>query len=148
MDSGKQSGVVGVKTVPTAKLKPSKWLERTLIILSLVGSLAVLGLYQDLYDRYQSHANPKQAMYGVWYERDAAPFARDWFELTPDKVIIDNRVVATEFKLSRDELTFYVGPTLYRYHVVNEAKTELRQLSPAHYHPIFVLSGKHKNNLL
>ena len=148
MSSGKQSGAVGIKAVPAARLKPNKWLERTLIVLALVGSLAVLGLYQDLYDRYQSHANPKQAVYGVWYERDAAPFARDSFELTPDKVVIDNRVVATDFELTRDELSFYVGPTSYRYHILNEAKTELRQLSPTHYNPIFVLSGKHKNNLL
>ena len=146
--SGRVVSDVGGKAIPETSVRPNKWLEYTLVLLALVGSMAVFGLYKDLFGRYQSHANPKSAVYGVWLEKDVAPFARDSFELAADRVLIDNRVVSTRFDLSRSELSFYVGSVEYRYQFLNEAKTEVRQLSPSHYNPVFVLSGKHKNNLL
>lgn len=139
---------VSGKAIPVTSVRPNKWLEYTLVLLALVGSMAVFGLYKDLFGRYQSHTNPKSAVYGVWLEKDVAPFARDSFELAEDRVLIDNRVVSTRFDLSRSELSFYAGSVEYRYQFLNEAKTEVRQLSPSHYNPVFVLSGKHKNNLL
>ncbi|USD59759.1 DUF2850 domain-containing protein [Vibrio sp. SCSIO 43140] len=150
MSDGKESSIVSGVNVNVAQksaVKPNKWLERTLILLALVGTFAVVGLYQDLFGRVHQQINPKAAVYGLWQEKDVAPFARESFELGENRVVINNRVVATSFEISSSELWFNVGVTEYRYQFLDRNKTEIRQLSPAHYKPTFVLSGKHKKDL-
>jgi hypothetical protein len=150
MSEGKESGIVSnvdVTLTPRSTIRPNKWLERALILLALVGTASVVGLYNDLYGRVQDHINPKAQVFGVWVEKDVAPYARASFELGDNKVVINNRVVATSFELSATELWFTVGVTEYRYQFLNRNKTEIRQLSPTHYNPTFVLSGKHKKDL-
>ncbi|MGF1775608.1 DUF2850 domain-containing protein [Vibrio nomapromontoriensis] len=127
--------------------KSSKLFERVLILLAIIGTVAVMSLYQDLAQRYQSHSNPKSSVYGMWVEKDAASYVKDWFELGQNGVTINHRVVATSFDLKGDLITFYSGDIRYQYQVLNKNKTQLQQLSPAHYHPVFELSGKHKKSL-
>ncbi|GAL22405.1 hypothetical protein JCM19235_3921 [Vibrio maritimus] len=63
MSDGKESSIVSGVNVNVAQksaVKPNKWLERTLILLALVGTFAVVGLYQDLFGRVHQQINLKR----------------------------------------------------------------------------------------
>ncbi|WP_237484986.1 DUF2850 domain-containing protein [Vibrio hippocampi] len=124
-----------------------KWVERVLFILILIGTGVLMYLFSDLYQRYQLHQNPASSVYGTWKETNVAPFAQDYFVLSEDGVMMDNRIVTTKFSLDNDMISFEVGGLLHQYKVLNQSKSEIRQLAPKHYQPIYELVGKHKQNL-
>lgn len=128
-------------------LNANKWVEWLLIGLALIGTLAVIGLYQDLAQRYHEYLNPKSSVFGVWVEKEASSYVKDSFELSAKGVTINHRVVATSFEFQQNMVTFYAGDILHQYQVLNQNRTQLQQLSPMHYHPVFELSGKHKKSL-
>ncbi|MCJ2377789.1 DUF2850 domain-containing protein [Vibrio sp. ZSDZ34] len=128
-------------------LRPNKWLERSLLLLALIGTVAVASLYSDLYQRFKEYNNPKSMVFGTWTEQGAAPFSTDAFTLSPLGVLVNSRIVATDFAWDGNELSYQQGGVEHRYQIINETKTEMRKVSPTYYSPLFVLSGKHKKNL-
>ncbi|WP_241033836.1 DUF2850 domain-containing protein [Vibrio maerlii] len=124
-----------------------KIIERVLIVLALIGSAAVFGLYSDLFGRYVEQTYPKSDVYGEWQEQKVAEYAKEYILLSDDGVIKDGNLISTSFDYDGRYLEYTTGEGVFRYRFTDDARTQMVQVSDNHYNPVFILVGKHKKQL-
>jgi len=73
---------------------------------------------------------PPISLTGVWVERDVAPYVADRFELRPEGVFVDGRLVNTQYEWDGDTLKYRLGEDVYIYTYLSE---RLIRQQPAHY---------------
>ncbi len=124
-----------------------KILERTLLILAIAGTIWAAFLYGDVIGRVKELIAPKETVYGVWVEQNVASYSTRVVEIGPDGIMMEGRVYTTKFNYDGHYLEFSVAGQNYKYKMMNEENTEMKQISDAPYNPIFHLSDKpmHEN---
>ncbi|WGY46172.1 DUF2850 domain-containing protein [Vibrio sp. ABG19] len=119
-----------------------KTVERCLLTIAVAGTVLVLLLYGNLFSQLASLTQPpKSTLYGVWKEKDVAPYLAQTIEIRPDVVLMDGRVVTTRYDYDGHSLRYRVGGQAYLFQMRNEEHTEMRLASSAHYNPTFQLSA-------
>lgn len=125
-----------------------KRLERGLILIGVIGIAVVIGLYGQVFNRLADSFSPsKSEIYGIWIEQNVAPYAAKRIHVQSDSIIIDGRLVTTQYDFNGRYLSFYVGDQKMQYRMLNDQFTEMRLVSKTAYNPTFQLSGKHQKNL-
>ena len=119
-----------------------KWLERSLMLIALIGTLVVIVMYRDLIMRYLSPPLAKSAVYGKWVEQNVPSYAREEFILSAKGVTVHGSVVATDFSLDEKTLSYKVGSSIRRFDFVDQHHTEIKLNSHDHYLPVFHLEGR------
>ncbi|PNI05050.1 N-acetylglutamate synthase [Vibrio diazotrophicus] len=123
-------------------VKNRKRLELFLIFLLVLGSIVAAILYGNVIDRIKSTLAPKQEIYGVWVEQDVAYYSTRRLEIGPDGITMEGRVYTTRYDFDGHYLTFKVAGQEYKFQMTNPENTEMKQVTSAHYKPIFRMSGK------
>lgn len=121
-----------------------KWIERSLMLTAIVGTMVVFMMYGDLITRYINPPVSKSEIYGKWVEQDVAPYAREEFILSERGVTVRGSTVATDFEFDGDTLSYKVGSTVRRFDFLDQHHSEMKLDSNAHYLPVFHLEG-HSN---
>ncbi len=124
------------------KTNTRKWIERALMFIALVGTLAVIGVYGDLIGRFVYKPVPKSLIYGKWIEQEVAPYAREEFIVSERGIIVQGSTVATEFEFDGKTFSYKVGSKVREFEFVGQNHTEMKLDSNAHYLPVFRLEGK------
>lgn len=124
------------------KTNTRKWIERALMFIALVGTLAVIGVYGDLIGRFVYKPVPKSLIYGKWIEQEVAPYAREEFIVSERGIIIQGSTVATDFEFDGKTFSYKVGSKVREFEFVGQNHTEMKLDSNAHYLPVFRLEGK------
>lgn len=75
---------------------------------------------------------------GIWVERDVAPYVADRFELRPEGVFVDGRLVNTQYEWDGSTLTYRQGEDIYIYTYLSD---QLVRQQPAHYVSSFSREG-------
>ncbi len=120
-----------------------KVLERTLIILAVIGTIWAAFLYGDVIGRIKQTLVPKETVYGVWVEQNVASYSTRRLEIGPDGITMEGRVYTTKFDYDGRYLEFSVAGQDYKFKMMNEENTEMKQISSAPYNPIFHLAEKY-----
>ncbi|MGO2159059.1 MAG: DUF2850 domain-containing protein [Vibrio toranzoniae] len=123
-----------------SKLK-RKIIERCLMVLALVGSFAVVSLFDDVITRLQDSVTPNHLLYGTWVEQDVAHYATDEFVLNANGVSMAGSIVATYFEFDGNYFEYKAGDQTYRFRMTNSDNTEMMLDSDSHYNPVFRLKG-------
>ncbi|KAB0304406.1 DUF2850 domain-containing protein [Vibrio fortis] len=118
-----------------------KFVERSLMLLALIGSIAVVILYQDVFSRMQAASTPKSMIYGTWVEQNVAHYATDEFVLNERGVTVAGSVIATDFSFDGNYFEYRSAGKTFRFKMVNSDNTEMRLDSDAYYNPVFRLKG-------
>lgn len=118
-----------------------KLVERSLMVLALVGTIAVVILYQGVFARMQAASTPKSMIYGTWVEQNVAHYAADEFVLNDRGVTVAGSVIATDFSFDGNYFKYRSAGKTYRFKMVNSDYTEMKLDSDAHYNPVFRLKG-------
>ncbi|BBM63977.1 MULTISPECIES: DUF2850 domain-containing protein [Vibrio] len=118
-----------------------KWIERSLMLSAIVGSIVAFMLYGDLIARYINPPIDESIVYGKWIEQDVAPYAREEFVLSSGGVAVNGAIVATEFEFDGDSLSYKVGSTVRKFEFINQQHSEMKLDSNAHYLPVFRIEG-------
>ncbi len=118
-----------------------KWIERSLMLSAIVGSIVAFMLYGDLIARYINPSLDESIVYGKWIEQDVAPYAREEFVLSSGGVAVNGAIVATEFEFDGDSLSYKVGSTVRKFEFINQQHSEMKLDSNAHYLPVFRIEG-------
>lgn len=129
------------KNSPSGRNK--KVLERTLLILAVIGTIWAVFLYGDVIGRIKEALVPKETVYGVWVEQNVASYSTRRLEIGPDGITMEGRVYTTRFDYDGRYLEFSVAGQDYKFKMMNEENTEMKQISSAPYNPIFHLEEKH-----
>ncbi|MEF1335848.1 DUF2850 domain-containing protein [Vibrio rotiferianus] len=124
------------------KTNTRKWIERALMFIALVGTLAVIGVYGDLIGRFVYKPVPKSLIYGKWIEQEVAPYAREEFIVSERGIIVQGSTVATDFEFDGKTFSYKVGSKVREFEFVGQNHTEMKLDSNAHYLPVFRLEGK------
>ncbi|CAH1571707.1 DUF2850 domain-containing protein [Vibrio rotiferianus] len=124
------------------KTNTRKWIERALMFIALVGTLAVIGVYGDLIGRFVYKPVPKSLIYGKWIEQEVAPYAREEFIVSERGIIVQGSTVATDFEFDGKTFSYKVGSKVREFDFVGQNHTEMKLDSNAHYLPVFRLEGK------
>ncbi len=119
-----------------------KILERTLLILAIAGTIWAAFLYGDVIGRVKELIAPKETVYGVWVEQNVASYSTRVVEIGPDGIMMEGRVYTTKFDYDGRYLEFSVAGQNYKFKMMNEENTEMKQISDAPYNPIFHLAEK------
>lgn len=127
--------------------KKRKVIERSLMIVALIGSIFVVVLLSNVYTQYVQSLTPKSMIYGTWVEQKVAHYATDEFVLSERGVTINGSVVATDFEFNGKVFEYTAGDTTYSYKMLNQENTEMILDSDAHYNPKFKLKGVHTKAL-
>ena len=128
---------------PTQKKNNTrKWIERALMFIALVGTLAVIGVYGDLIGRFVYKPVPKSLIYGKWIEQEVAPYAREEFIVSERGIIVQGSTIATDFEFDGKTFSYKVGSKVREFEFVGQNHTEMKLDSNAHYLPVFRLEGK------
>lgn len=122
--------------------KNRKILERTLILIAIAGTIGAAFLYGDVIGRVKSMLVPKETVYGVWVEQNVASYATRELEIGPDGIVMEGRVYTTQFEYDGRYLEFSVAGEMYKFKMMNEENTEMKQISQQSYNPIFHLTEK------
>ncbi len=122
-------------------------MDRTLLILAIAGTIWAAFLYGDVIGRVKELIAPKETVYGVWVEQNVASYSTRVVEIGPDGIMMEGRVYTTKFNYDGHYLEFSVAGQNYKYKMMNEENTEMKQISDAPYNPVFHLSDKpmHEN---
>ncbi len=120
-----------------------KVLERTLLVLAVIGTIWAVFLYSDVIGRVKEIIVPKDTVYGVWVEQNVASYSTRRLEIGPDGITMEGRVYTTRFDYDGRYLEFSVAGQDYKFKMMNEENTEMKQISSAPYNPIFHLAEKH-----
>lgn len=123
--------------------KKRKIIERSLMLLALIGTIAVMSLYRDLWIRLLPFYSNKEDVYGVWVERGVAFYAADSFELSSKGVSVNGRVISSDFKFNGHTLEYKTANVTHTFKMMDDANTTMMNVSSSHYRPIFVLSAAH-----
>ncbi|AXY02309.1 DUF2850 domain-containing protein [Vibrio alfacsensis] len=118
-----------------------KWIERSLMLSAIVGSIVAFMLYGDLIARYINPPIDESIVYGKWIEQDVAPYVREEFVLSSGGVAVNGAIVATEFEFDGDSLSYKVGSTVRKFEFINQQHSEMKLDSNAHYLPVFRIEG-------
>lgn len=118
-----------------------KWIERSLMLSAIVGSIVAFMLYGDLIARYINPPIDESIVYGKWIEQDVAPYAREEFVLSSGGVAVNGAIVATEFEFDGDSLSYKVGTKVRKFDFINQQHSEMKLDSNAHYLPVFRIEG-------
>ncbi|CAH1562904.1 MULTISPECIES: DUF2850 domain-containing protein [unclassified Vibrio] len=124
------------------KTNTRKWIERALMFIALVGTLAVIGVYGDLIGRFVYKPVPKSLIYGKWIEQEVAPYAREEFIVSERGIIVQGSTIATDFEFDGKTFSYKVGSKVREFEFVGQNHTEMKLDSNAHYLPVFRLEGK------
>ncbi len=124
------------------KTNTRKWIERALMFIALVGTLAVICVYGDLIGRFVYKPVPKSLIYGKWIEQEVAPYAREEFIVSERGIIVQGSTVATDFEFDGKTFSYKVGSKVREFDFVGQNHTEMKLDSNAHYLPVFRLEGK------
>ncbi|ASI95651.1 DUF2850 domain-containing protein [Vibrio rotiferianus] len=124
------------------KTNTRKWIERALMFIALVGTLAVIGVYGDLIGRFVYKPVPKSLIYGKWIEQEVAPYAREEFIVSERGIVVQGSTVATDFEFDGKTFSYKVGSKVREFEFVGQNHTEMKLDSNAHYLPVFRLEGK------
>lgn len=127
----------GTANVSTKSNGNNKLIERTFLIGSIIAAIAAVMLGSQLYDYYLEKTYPKSDLYGRWVEQDVAFYAANEFVLNGAGVSVDGGVVATQFYWDGTYLKFNVGGKEHRFQALNEAFSEMKQISEPNYQPIY-----------
>ncbi len=120
--------------------KNKKTLERSLLILAVVGTIWAVFLYGDVIGRVKEVIAPKETIYGVWVEQNVASYSTRRLEIGPEGITMEGRVYTTNFDFDGRYLKFSVSDQDYKFKMMNEENTEMKQISSAPYNPIFHLA--------
>ncbi|RJX74317.1 DUF2850 domain-containing protein [Vibrio sinensis] len=115
-----------------------------IIIVLFVGMLKVTTL---LAKTYQENQHPDSEVYGVWQEKDVAPYAAEQLIFTQDGVVFEGGVIDTNFYFDGKYLEYQHGDTLRRFKFLNKDLTEMKMLLSSGYQPVFQMSEKFQNNI-
>lgn len=77
---------------------------------------------------------PPANIVGIWTEQAVADYASDSFELRPDGVYVNGRVVSTHYDWDGDTLRYQFGDELYVYSYLSG---DFIRQSPSHYISMF-----------
>ncbi|NOH98025.1 DUF2850 domain-containing protein [Vibrio sp. 99-70-13A1] len=124
-----------------------KLLERSLMLLALVGSIAVATLFVEVLTRMNQSDIPKNVIYGTWVEQKVAHYAKDEFVLSERGVSVSGSIVATDFKFDGNHFEYNAGDKTYRFRMINAENTEMILDSDGYYNPLFKLEGSENNAL-
>ncbi|MBW3698005.1 DUF2850 domain-containing protein [Vibrio sp. T187] len=127
--------------------KKRKVIERSLMLLALLGTIVALFLFGSLYDRFVQSATPKSMIYGTWVEQKVAHYATDKFVLSEQGVTVNGSVVATDFEFNGKFFEYKAGDVTHRFRMLNQDNTEMMLDSTAHYNPVFKLQGSNSKAL-
>ncbi|WP_423839778.1 DUF2850 domain-containing protein [Vibrio mytili] len=120
-----------------------KWVERSLMLLAVIGTVVVCMLYSDLFTRYVTPTNSNSMIYGKWVEQNVAPYAREVIVLSERGVSVNDSLVATSFKFDGDSFSYRVGDAERHFDFVDhENYTEMKLNANAHYLPVFHLQER------
>lgn len=124
------------------KSMPRKWLERSIMLIAVVGTIVAFMMYGDLITRYINPPIAKSTVYGKWVEQEVAPYAREEFVLSERGVTVNGAIVATDFDFDGDSLYYKVGSTVRRFNFVDQQHTQMKLDANSHYLPVFHLEGR------
>ncbi|ARP39049.1 DUF2850 domain-containing protein [Vibrio syngnathi] len=124
-----------------------KVIERSLMVLALVGSFAVASLFADVFYRVQDAITPNSEIYGTWVEQDVARYAADEFMLSENGVSVRGSIVSTHFDFDGKYFEYKTGNKAYHFRLTNSDKTEMMLVSDNHYNPVFRLKGRIDNSV-
>ncbi|MGR5237034.1 DUF2850 domain-containing protein [Vibrio alfacsensis] len=119
-----------------------KWIERSMTLMAVVGTIVVFMMYGDLLARYINPPMDKSIVYGKWVEQDVAPYAREEFVLSERGVTVNGAIVATDFEFDGDSLIYKVGSAVRRFDFIDQQHTEMKLDANAHYLPVFHREGR------
>lgn len=77
-------------------------------------------------------------IYGVWVERNVAPYVAEQFELRPEGVFVNGRQVSTRYEWDGTTLSYRRGEDRYIYTYL---PGEFIRQAPAHYTSSFTRQG-------
>ena len=123
-----------------SKLK-IKIIERSLMALALIGTIAVVSLFGDIINRVQNAATPDHLLYGTWVEQDVAHYATDEFVLNANGVSVAGSIIATSFEFDGNYFEYKAGDKTYRFRMTKADHSEMVLDSDGHYNPVFRLKG-------
>ncbi len=123
-----------------------KILECILLVFAVAGTILAAFLYSNVFEQVEELITPKETVYGVWVEQNVASYSTRVVEIGPDGIMMEGRVYTTKFEYDGQYLEFSVAGQKYKFKM-NEANTEMKQISEAPYNPVFHLSDKpmHEN---
>lgn len=125
-----------------------KRLEYSLLTLAVIGSLFAVILYGNLFHRVLGFFSvPESAIYGAWTETNVAPYAAQRIEIQKKAIIVDGRLVATQFEFDGKRLVYQTGGQTFVYLMLNDNHSEMQRQGDKHYQPTFQLTEKYKKNL-
>lgn len=124
-----------------------KLIERSLMLLALIGTVAVVILFGDVLSRMQKAATPKSMIYGTWVEQKVAHYATDVFVLNEHGVSIAGSIVATDFSFDGRYFEYSGADKSYRFKMINAENTEMILDSDGYYNPTFRRQDSQTNAL-
>jgi len=83
-------------------------------------------------------AEPVININDTWVEQGVAPYTADRFELRPEGVFVDGRLVNTQYEWDGSTLTYRLGDDMYIYTYLSD---QLVRQQPAHYISSFSRKG-------
>jgi len=119
-----------------------KWLERSLMLVAIVGTIVVGMLYSDLIIRMINPPIPKSTIYGRWVEQGVAPYAREEFVLSENGVSVNGSTVATSFKFDGKTFSYRIGSSERHFYFLDKQHSKMKLDANAHYLPVFHLEGR------
>ncbi|PHJ41039.1 DUF2850 domain-containing protein [Vibrio sp. PID17_43] len=135
-------GVENSAQIDAEKSMPRKWLERSIMLIAVVGTIVAFMMYGDVFIRYINPPIAKSKVYGKWVEQEVAPYVREEFVLSERGVTVNGAFVTTGFEFDGDSLRYKVGSTVRRFNFVDQQHTEMKLDANAHYLPVFHLEGR------
>ncbi|MEZ8823485.1 DUF2850 domain-containing protein [Vibrio amylolyticus] len=125
------------------KAKQKKWREILVFVSIAVVSIAAIISYSFLYEKISYALVDQKTIHGVWVEQNVAGYATNEITIGVDGINLSRGVVTTQYRFDGDILEYQAGGVLYQYRMLNEANTEMMQISDAHYNPIYRLTEKY-----
>ncbi|MEH0666656.1 DUF2850 domain-containing protein [Vibrio scophthalmi] len=125
----------------------NKLKERSFFLMAAGLALVVALLGTQLYQYYLQVTYPKSFLYGTWIEQNVAGYATDRFVLNENGVVINGRVVDTNFAFDGQFFEYRFGDDTKRFQILNQEFSEMKLISQPHYQPIYRLDAKYQHNI-
>ncbi|MDG3087359.1 DUF2850 domain-containing protein [Vibrio hannami] len=120
-------------------------LKKAMLLVSMLILLLVAGAVSVILNRHleKEAMQNREAIYGVWIEQNVPKFARDRFVVSEGGILVNERIIDTQYTFDGSELTYVYGETQYVYKVKEQEDESIAliRVKPAHYLSTFVLQG-------
>lgn len=130
------------KNTPSERVNHHKlWLERSLILLAVIGAGMAAYLYKGAIEQLLNPPVSSERIYGTWVEQNVAPYARDEFEVSALGISRRGAILTTAFDFDGQVLHFHYAGQDFRYRILDTAFSQIQLDSEDYYQPIFYKRG-------